>query len=189
MGRNRLNLVKGSAMGRTIKGFVRYEKPWWRGRYPGHPGYTGYSISLKGPVCWTMDYCWWDASDDQWRHPALMFFIVGKDFDVWSKVSAEERRAAVLKQLGDIFSSSEAASAIGYHETNWTENEWSSGCPTACLKVNTLTSFGQALRAPIGRVHWAGAEVATVSVGYMDGALQSGLRAATEILALLDAPT
>jgi monoamine oxidase len=41
---------------------------------------------------------------------------------------------------------------------------------------------GRALRAPIGPIHWAGAETATVWNGYMDGAVQSGERAAAEVL-------
>ena len=35
-----------------------------------------------------------------------------------------------------------------------------------------------ALREPIGPMHWAGTETATSWNGYMDGALQSGERAA-----------
>jgi monoamine oxidase len=41
---------------------------------------------------------------------------------------------------------------------------------------------GPALRAPIGPIHWAGAETATVWNGYMDGAISSGERAAAEAL-------
>ncbi|MFE5295886.1 FAD-dependent oxidoreductase [Streptomyces sp. NPDC056632] len=47
------------------------------------------------------------------------------------------------------------------------------------------TRLGPALAAPIGRVHWAGAETATVWNGYMDGAVRSGSRVADEILAQL----
>ena len=36
---------------------------------------------------------------------------------------------------------------------------------------------------PVGRIHWAGAETATLWNGYMDGALRSGSRAADEALA------
>lgn len=45
--------------------------------------------------------------------------------------------------------------------------------------------FGDALRTPCGRIHWAGTETATEWNGYMDGAVQSGQRAAPEVLALL----
>ena len=39
--------------------------------------------------------------------------------------------------------------------------------------------------APVGRIHWAGAETATELPGNMEGALQSGERAAAEVLAPL----
>lgn len=37
------------------------------------------------------------------------------------------------------------------------------------------------VRVGAGRVHWAGTETATKWQGYMDGALQSGIRAAGEV--------
>ena len=49
----------------------------------------------------------------------------------------------------------------------------------------TLTKYGSALRTPIGPIHWAGAEAATEWAGYMNGAIESGFRAAMEaVLAL-----
>ena len=44
------------------------------------------------------------------------------------------------------------------------------------------TSFGDLLREPWGRVHWAGTETAAVWNGYMDGAVRSGKRAAREVM-------
>jgi monoamine oxidase len=48
-----------------------------------------------------------------------------------------------------------------------------------------LCSFGSALRAPTGRIHWAGTETATERHGFMEGALQTGARAAYEALSSL----
>ena len=48
----------------------------------------------------------------------------------------------------------------------------------------TWTSYGQAWRAPIGRLHWAGAEYAPQWNGYMEGAVRSGEAAAEAIAAL-----
>ena len=50
------------------------------------------------------------------------------------------------------------------------------------MPTGAWTEFGPALRAPIGPLHWAGAETATVWSGYMDGAVQSGQRAAAEVV-------
>jgi monoamine oxidase len=38
------------------------------------------------------------------------------------------------------------------------------------------------MRQPEGRIHWAGTELAIKNQGYMDGAIESGKRAAYEIL-------
>ena len=45
-----------------------------------------------------------------------------------------------------------------------------------------LLAYGRALRAPVGRIHWAGTETSTYWNGYMDGAVRSGERAAREVL-------
>jgi hypothetical protein len=39
----------------------------------------------------------------------------------------------------------------------------------------------QNLRKSEGNIYFAGTEMATVSVGYMDGAIESGIRAANEV--------
>jgi monoamine oxidase len=38
------------------------------------------------------------------------------------------------------------------------------------------------LRAPVGRIHWAGTETVERWMGYIDGAIESGIRAAVEVL-------
>src|SRR5262249_14288082 len=54
------------------------------------------------------------------------------------------------------------------------------GCYGGYLPPGVWTSFGQDLRRPVGPIHWAGAEAATVWSGYMGGAISSGGRAALE---------
>ena len=46
-------------------------------------------------------------------------------------------------------------------------------------------AHGHALREVVGNLHWAGTESSTYWVGYMDGAVRSGRRAAAEVLAAL----
>jgi monoamine oxidase len=45
-----------------------------------------------------------------------------------------------------------------------------------------LTQYGRLLRAPHGRIHWAGTETAAVSHGAIDGAIRSGERVAAEVI-------
>jgi monoamine oxidase len=50
--------------------------------------------------------------------------------------------------------------------------------------TGVLTQFGSLLSEPVGRIHWAGTETATVSHGAIDGAVRSGERVAEELLAV-----
>jgi len=75
-----------------------------------------------------------------------------------------------------------------YAEHDWTADPWTRGCYGAHFPPGTWTQFGPALRRPAGLLHWAGTETATEWSGYMDGAVQSGKRAAAEILDALPPP-
>jgi monoamine oxidase len=56
------------------------------------------------------------------------------------------------------------------------------GCYGAHFPPGVWTQLGPALREPVGRIHWAGTETAERWMGYVDGAIESGIRAAAEIL-------
>jgi monoamine oxidase len=91
------------------------------------------------------------------------------------------RRKAVLDALTQRFGP-RAAAPVAFVETAWWTEEWTRGCSFAHLSPGTLTRYGHLLRAPFGRLHWAGTETATVSHGAIDGAIRSGERVAAEIL-------
>jgi monoamine oxidase len=68
-------------------------------------------------------------------------------------------------------------------ETDWAAQEWSLGGMIAHFAPGVLTGFGQALREPAGRIHWAGTERATAMHGLMEGAVRSGENAADQVIA------
>lgn len=70
-----------------------------------------------------------------------------------------------------------------YTDHVWQDETWSRGCYSALFPPGVWTAHGSAIRQPEGRVHWAGTETATEWHGYMEGAIQSGERAAQELLA------
>jgi monoamine oxidase len=122
-----------------------------------------------------------DNSPPEGRPGVLLGFLEGRHARALARQPAEERRTTVLRCLTRFFGS-RAAEPRDYVETNWSEDEWTRGCYGAFFPPNTWTSYGHALRTPVGRIHWAGAETATVWMGYMDGAIRSGERAAAEVL-------
>lgn len=48
--------------------------------------------------------------------------------------------------------------------------------------TGVLTEFGPAQRQPCGRIHWAGTESSATMLGWVDGAIRSGERAAAEAM-------
>ena len=76
----------------------------------------------------------------------------------------------------------DALQPIEYVEQDWIKEPWSQGGYLAYMPPKLLSSFGEDIRQPVGRIHWAGTETGTEWMGYLDGALQSGIRVAEEII-------
>ncbi|HEX6310626.1 MAG TPA: flavin monoamine oxidase family protein [Acidimicrobiia bacterium] len=158
--------------GSVIKCNVVYDSPFWR-----EEGLTGQATGDRGPVKVTFD-----NSPPSGSPGVLLGFLEGAHARRLNRMSAPDRREAVLASLADYFGP-RARRPVEYVELDWSEEEWTRGCYGAHFPTGVWTQYGPALRAPVGRIHWAGAETATVWNGYMDGAVQSGERVAAEILA------
>ena len=165
-------LTQRMPMGTVIKVHCCYDTSFWR-----DAGLSGQVGSDSGPVRITFD-----NSLENGTPGILLGFIEGDDGRIWSQRTAEERRDAVLACMARYFGEG-AKKPFAYIEQNWADEEYSRGCYAGYVPPGVLSVYGPALRTPIGRIHWAGTETATVWNGYMDGALQSGERAAAEILA------
>ena len=157
--------------GSVIKCNVVYDSPFWR-----DDGLTGQATGDKGPVKVTFD-----NSPPSGSPGVLLGFLEGAHARRLNRMEPGARRAAVLASLAEYFGP-RAKEPVDYVELDWSEEEWTRGCYGAHFPTGVWTQYGPALRAPIGHIHWAGAETATVWSGYMDGAVQSGERAAAEIL-------
>ena len=113
-----------------------------------------------------------------------MGFALGDGARGLRELDVSARRKAVIAELVRLFGKA-AGEPTDYVEQDWSSERWSRGCYFGLMPPGTLTRYGEALRASVGRLHWAGTETAQRNVGYMDGALESGLRAAGEVLLLL----
>jgi monoamine oxidase len=158
--------------GAVIKCEAVYDKPFWR-----DAGLTGQAVSDASPVRITFDNTPPDGSPG-----VLLGFIEGAAAREYGPKPASERRTAVLNNFATYFGD-DALKPTAYYEKNWSAEEWTRGCYTGYMPPGALLDFGTALRDPVGRIHWAGTETATIWAGYMDGAVRSGQRAAKEALA------
>ena len=167
----RLTLARRMPMGSVTKAIVAYEKPFWR-----QQDMAGMAVSDRGPFGPVFDAC---LPDDDRGY--LVGFLEGEEGRRYALSSEDQRKNAILENLVRFFGS-EAARPLGYAEKNWTMDEWSGGCYTGLMIPGTLTRYGTLLRKPFGRIHWAGTETATQWMGYFDGAVEAGQRAAREIM-------
>ncbi len=165
-------LTQRLGQGTLTKVTAVYDTPLWRAQ-----GLTGTAVSADGLVNATFD----DSPED--GSPGILFgFVGGDNARAHQAMSPADARAAVLDELATLFGPA-ARSPRAYHESRWTNERWTRGCPVAIAAPGTLLAYGPAVRAPVGRIHWAGAETSTFWNGYMDGAVRSGERAAAEALA------
>ena len=127
-----------------------------------------------------------DASPSSGKPGVLASFTFGPVAERIDAMESGERRRAVLDGLVRRFGP-RASHPSDFVETAWWSEEWTRGCSMAHYPVGILSRHGHLLQEPFGRIHWAGTETATTSHGAIDGAVRSGERAASEILALSEA--
>lgn len=165
-------LMQRFPMGGTLKCHILYDRPFWRAA-----GLSGEAVLTRGPVSVVFDNTSHDGAQ-----PALVAFCVGRAARELGQLPEAARRAAVLTVLTRCFGP-EAASPTLYTDKDWSADPWARGCPTGILPPGAMTTFGPALRAATGHLHWAGTETARECTGFMEGALESAERAAAEVLA------
>jgi monoamine oxidase len=175
---DRDELTQRYPMGATTKINLVYERPFWRDE-----GRSGEVVATDGPLSVVFDNSPF-GGDGPGDRGALLAFSVGSQARAISGLSADARRAQVIERVQKWFGPA-AAKPLEYSEKDWSTDPWTRGCPTGILPPGVVSTFGPALRRPAGRIHWAGTESATEWTGYMEGAVESGERAATEVLARL----
>jgi len=164
-------LTQRTPMGSVIKCVAMYETPFWR-----KAGYSGEAIADRGAVKLVFD----DSSRDGTRG-ALVGFMMGKDAKHYSGQGMKARRDSAVESFVRFFGP-QASSPIDYIDHDWPAERWSRGGYSAVLGPGVLSAHAAALRAPVGRLHWAGTETARVWMGYMEGAVEAGERAADEVV-------
>jgi monoamine oxidase len=164
-------LTQRMPMGSVVKCMAIYDEPFWR-----ENGLTGQATSPPGPA-----QVIFDNTPANGAPGVLLAFLEGRDARVLGAVTEAERREAVVGVLARIFGPA-AAEPSGYVEKDWSAEPYSRGCYAGVLGPGAWTAYGPWLRRPVDRIHWAGTETATRWMGYFDGAVQSGRRAAGEVL-------
>ena len=171
---HRDQLTQRMPQGAVVKCMAIYDEPFWR-----RDGLSGQATSDAGPAKIVFD-----NSPPDGTPGVLLGFLEGRRAREYTRASPEERREAVVGTFARLFGP-RAARPERYIDKSWAEEEWTRGCYGCYLPPGGWTAYGDALKAPVGHIHWAGTETASVWMGYIDGAIRSGERVAAEVAAAL----
>lgn len=168
---DKFQLFSKMKMGSVIKVHFAFNHPFWRKQgFNGSVASTNHHLSVV-----------FDQTPDDESIGILVGLIEGDHAIELSKLDKETRKNKLVDDLIYYFGDS-AANPIEYVEQDWIKEEWSQGGYAAYMPPNLMSVFGNEIRTPTGRIHWAGTESATEWMGYLEGALQSGNRTAEEII-------
>lgn len=157
--------------GSVIKCLAVYDEPFWRA-----DGLSGQAYCKDNSLTRAV----LDTSPSTGIPGVLTMFVSGPAARRAAQLPEKERRDQILASLAKFFGPRGGRPEI-YVEQDWTAEQYSRGCYHGLAQPGVYTSFGETLRTPVGRVHWAGSETGVVDMGSMGGAVESGFRVTAEI--------
>jgi monoamine oxidase len=167
----RAQLTQRMPLGAVVRAVIEWPEPFWR-----RDGLSGETVDFDSPVTASID-----ASPPSGAG-VLSSYAFGPHGREVAKLDADERRNLFLTSLAARLGP-KALTPQEYKEYTWTADVWAGGAIQAHFPPGVMSSLGTALRRPVGRVHWAGADAASEWPGFIEGAVRSGERAAAEALA------
>lgn len=165
-------LAASSYMGSVYKAIAVYERPFWRDRHSGE------FIILDAPARAVFD----TTAPGGPGH--LCVLVGGSRAHDLDRLDPRERRGIILGALAEQLGSA-VLEPVGWHEKSWHLDEFVGGGYVALAEPGSVHGLPPVLSTPVGHIHWGGTERATDHPGYLDGAIESGARAAHEVLAAL----
>ncbi len=164
----RIALQRNTVMGAVYKAIAVYETPFWRSRGDAE------CVLLGQPNVAVFD----TSPPDGPGH--LCMLVGGPDARALDDLDTDGRRALLLRQLARHLGD-DVEKPASWHEKAWHQDVFAGGGYSVLPVPGTTEGFYPMPSAPTGRIHWAGTETATEHAGYIEGAIESGGRAAHEV--------
>ncbi|KAM0430015.1 hypothetical protein ACHAPT_006021 [Fusarium lateritium] len=154
-----------------------FSSAWWR-----EADLSG-TVNSPGLIAFSRDTV--VPEDEQY---SITCFHLGAPGLEWSKLQGQEKQDVVWREFRKMFSVvvDNIPEPIKVIQQDWTLEPWAWGAPSPFMVPGMMSGEpGQAIRDPVGRIHFVGSETALVWKGYMEGAVRSGVRGAKEVIQAL----
>lgn len=163
----RLPRAYGVQFGKNVKNLLNVKKGCWKP--------DSASMSTDGPVDLT-----WEGTDGQPGTRAGFVAFSGANDAVTCASWGRYQRKKYLQVLGSVYPNIKRT-ATRQRFMDWPQNKWTRGS-YSFPAPGQVTTAGPLLRSGFKkRLHFAGEHTCNAFVGYMEGALQSGLRVAEQL--------
>ncbi|MEM9148937.1 MAG: FAD-dependent oxidoreductase [Cyanobacteria bacterium P01_F01_bin.3] len=160
-------------IGRYAKAILTYETPFWRDQ-----DLSGIAMSIDNRMTGIFD-----LGDVESKRGVITVLFGGEPTMQLDDATETERDQIILdlaaKALGE-----KARNPVQMVVKQWADEPWSNGGSCSYMTPGTLTTIGERLWEPCGRIHWAGTHLSKVWRGYMEGACAAGEAAANDVLAV-----
>jgi monoamine oxidase len=159
--------------GRATKTLLQFSRRFWRS--PGRPRAFGSALPF-GAL--------WEGSEEQRGRGGILTLLAGGGAsDETQAIVAKEGPAGLANALDWL--GSKDAELLASRQVVWEQDPWARG-GYAYFDPSYDPALRSWLARPFGRVFFAGEHTSIKWQGYMNGAIESGRRAAAEILAVHD---
>jgi monoamine oxidase len=175
-GPRKMRSINELGMGRNTKLQLQFADRFWLNG-PGNGEYR-----LRGSFQTT-----WEVTRAQGGTAGILNFFSGGNAAIAAGLTGIEAQAASsLAELARHAPASERAWNGRVIRNAWDRNPWSLGS-YALIRPGQYTSFYGVEAEPRGHVYFAGEHTSIESQGYLNGGIESGMRAAGEVLQSLGA--
>lgn len=162
-------------MGSVIKIQAVFDRPFWR-----EAGWSGLVTDDSGPFAFMVDNSQSDSGEG-----ILATFLSARAAIDFGNASLgadaqNRRRRLLLDHVSRVFGP-RVPDPIAYVDRDWGAVPWINGGYSGVMRPGGWMICGPALREPVGRIHWGSSESAQMWTGYVEGAIESGRRAAREV--------
>lgn len=153
--------------GHATRMLLQFERPFWR--KARRPRAFGTDLSI-GAV--------WEADEEQRGRAGILSLLAGgRASQELREIVGSEGAEGVTRRLSWL---GRPAALLETWTIAWEDDPWSRG-GYAYFDPSFDPALRRWLRRPAGRIVFAGEHTSIESQGYMNGAIESGLRAATEV--------
>lgn len=141
-------------------------------RYWMEEGFSGFGYSDIGAEIWHPTF------DKEGNRGLLQLYLLNKSSKLVSSMTEFQQESYGINQINKIFPGlSKYLEGVYVH--CWDNDPWSRGAVRS-IQAGQVVQFHQNMSRPEGNIHFAGEHTSTYT-GYMNGAIESGIRTAKEV--------